>query len=116
MPALDDQVMLGISDVVSDSYELTRAIHECGVPGLYLMPAPYCEEQLVSPHLTRQLVPILLCYCDHTLIDYPTGLGAGFESAAAAAQRALIVAIPDPFCLRDSDKVWLLLTQTGTSP
>ena len=100
MLALDDQVMFDISDVVSGSCEPIRAIYECGVPGLYLMPAPYREEQLVSPHLMRQLVPILSRYYDHVLIDCPAGLGAGFESAAAAAQRALIVATPDPLCQR----------------
>ena len=115
MLALDDQVMFDISDVVSGSCEPIRAIYECGVPGLYLMPAPYREEKVVSPHLMRQLVPILSRYYDHVLIDCPAGLGAGFESAAAAAQRALVVATPDPLCLRGSDKVRLLLTQAGIS-
>lgn len=115
MLALDDQVMFDISDVVSGSCEPIRAIYECGVPGLYLMPAPYREEKVVSPHLMRQLVPILSRYYDHVLIDCPAGLGAGFEAAAAAAQRALVVATPDPLCLRGSDKVRLLLTQAGIS-
>jgi septum site-determining protein MinD len=113
MLALDDRLVFDISDVAAGSCEPIRAIYDCGMPGLYLMPAPYREENLVPPQLMRQLVPILSRYYDHVLIDCPAGLGAGFESAAAAAQRALIVATPDPLCLRGSDKVRLLLTQSG---
>lgn len=111
MFALDDRILFDISDVVNGACEPIRAIYDCDVPGLYLLPAPFREEKTVQPSLMRQLVPILSRYYDHILIDCPAGIGLGFDSATAGATRALVVATPDPVCLRGSDKVRLLLMQ-----
>ncbi len=39
----------------------------------------------------KQLVPILARYYDHVIIDCPAGIGKGFISAVAAANRALVI-------------------------
>lgn len=116
MLGIDEQLVFDISDIISGNCEPIRAIYPCeGVPGLFLLPAPNCKKDTVSPHLMRKLVPILAQYYDHVLIDCPAGIGSGFASAVAAATRALVVATPDPVCLRDSDKVRRLLTKSGIS-
>lgn len=116
MLGIDEQLVFDISDIISGNCEPIRAIYPCSaVPGLFLLPAPSHQENTVSPALMRQLVPILAQYYDHVLIDCPAGIGSGFASAVAAADRALVVTTPDPICLRDSDKVRLLLTKHGVT-
>ena len=61
----------------------------------------------------KQLVGALSRYYDHVLIDCPAGIGAGFESAVAAAQQALLVSTPDPVCLRNGAKTRLALERLG---
>ena len=46
---------------------------------------------------------------DHVIIDCPAGLGRGFETAVAAAERALVVTTPDMVCARDAQVVGHLL-------
>ncbi|MFQ9441111.1 MAG: septum site-determining protein MinD, partial [Acutalibacteraceae bacterium] len=65
------------------------------------------------PDLMKQLVPILSRYYDQLIIDCPAGIGKGFISAVAAADRALVISTPDPICIRDSDKVRQLLEERG---
>ena len=43
----------------------------------------------------------------------PAGVGSGFMSAVAPAQRALVVSTPDPVCLRDCNKTRIALEYAG---
>ena len=116
MLGIDEQLVFDISDIISGNCEPIRAIYPCtNVPGLFLLPAPSRVENTVNPDLMRRLIPILAQYYDHVLIDCPAGIGRGFVSSIAAADRALVVTTPDPICLRDSDKVRRLLLQYGIS-
>lgn len=88
-----------LSDVVAGDASPSQAIYQSPyTQQLFVMPAPLHEEDLISPGVMRQLVPALARYYDHVLIDSPAGLGAGFRSAVAAADRALVVATPDGVC------------------
>lgn len=103
-----------ISDVIAGGAELNQAIYPCSwQEGMYLLAAPSREEDIVSPGVMKQLVGALSRYYDHILIDCPAGLGAGFESAVAAAQRALLVSTPDPVCLRNGAKTRMALERLG---
>ncbi len=116
MLSVSEQLVFDISDVIAGNCEPIRAIYPCEQePGLFLLPAPSREEDTVRPAVMRRLVPILARYYDHVLIDCPAGIGLTFYSAISAADRALVVATPDPVCLRDCDKVRLLLTKQGIS-
>ena len=115
MFGIDDRVVFDISDIISGNCEPIRAIYPCAVPGLFVLPAPARADRVVAPELMRRLVPILARYYDHILIDCPAGVGKGFDSATDCVQRALVVATPDPVCLRDSDRVRLLLLKKGVT-
>ncbi len=96
-----DHRVFDIADVVSGAVEPAQAVYPCAFEeNLFLLSAPGTEEDVVSPEVMRQLVTVLSRYYDHVLIDSPAGIGQGFLSAAAAAQRALVVATPDPVSIR----------------
>ena len=61
----------------------------------------------------KQLVSALARYYDYIFIDCPAGLGAGFASAVAAAERALLVSTPDPVCLRNAARTRVALEHEG---
>ena len=103
-----------IADVVSGAVEPQKAVYPSAYePNLFLLSAPSTEEDVVSPEVMRQLIAVLSRYYDHVLIDSPAGIGQGFLSAAAAAQRALVVATPDPVCLRAAARTRQSLQEAG---
>ncbi|MCI1955835.1 MAG: septum site-determining protein MinD, partial [Oscillospiraceae bacterium] len=65
--------------------------------------------------IMRELVGIFARYFDHVLIDSPAGVGQGFLSAAASARRAMLVATPDPVCLRNTAQTRLRLQEAGVT-
>lgn len=114
MLGVTENLVYHIADVAAGDVEPAKAIYPCTlVPGLFLLPAPAKEEDIVSPAVMKQLVSVLSRYYDHVLIDCPAGVGVGFLSAAAAAQRALVVSTPDPVCLRDCSKTRQALEDAG---
>lgn len=116
MLGITERRVFDISDIVSGAADPDKAVYPCDfVPGLYLLPAPATEEDVVSPDIMRQLVAALSRYYDHVLIDSPAGLGQGFLSAAAAASRALVVATPDPVSLHGAAQVRLRLREIGVT-
>ncbi|MCH4238706.1 MAG: P-loop NTPase [Oscillospiraceae bacterium] len=105
-----------LSDVVSGAASPAKAIYASPLmPGLYLMPAPLHEEDLVSSSVMRQLVPALARHYDHVLIDCPAGVGTGFRSACAAADRAVIVSTPDGISTTAAAKTRGQLLEMGVS-
>ena len=114
MLGVSEQQVFDIADVVSGSIEPNKAVYSCPfVQGLFLLPAPNSQDDVVSPEIMKQLVSVLARYYDHVLIDSPAGVGGGFLSAIAPAQHALVVSTPDPVCLRNSNKARVLLEQAG---
>lgn len=116
MLGISERRVFDIADVVSGVTEPDRAVYASAFePNLFLLPAPDTEEDVVSPDIMRELVGVLSRYYDHILIDSPAGVGQGFLSAAAAATKALVVATPDPVCLRDSARARQRLQEAGVS-
>ncbi|WP_277668672.1 P-loop NTPase [Caproiciproducens galactitolivorans] len=114
MLGIEENKVFDIADVVSGRVEPMKAIYPCPfAEGLFVIPAPATEEDLISPDIMKQLVSVLSRYYDHVLIDCPAGIGGGFQSAAAAAPRALVVSTPDPVCLNGARKTRMLLEQGG---
>lgn len=81
--------------------------------GMFLLPAPVHVEDMVRPPVMRRLIPLLKRYYDHVLLDSPAGVGMGFQSAACAADRALVLCGPDPVSVRSAASVRQLLQRMG---
>lgn len=104
-------VMLGIgadavydmADIFSGRCEPIRAVYSSPIyENVSVIPAPVSLEQLCSPADMRRLCRGFAQHYDHVIIDCPAGLGAGFETAVAGAERALVVTTPDMVCARDA--------------
>lgn len=109
---VSEQRVFDLADIVSGRAEPADAVYACGnLPNVYLLPAPGNQEDVVSPAIMKQLTEAFSQYYDHVLIDSPAGVGSGFASAVAGAQRALVVSTPDPVCLRNSNRTRQLLEQ-----
>lgn len=54
----------------------------------------------LTPQKVKRLMKELEADYDYLLFDAPAGVGAGLRLACAAAQRAIVVATPDPVCVR----------------
>lgn len=114
MLGVSERRVFDLADVVSGAAEPEQAVYASSFsPNLFLLPAPGSEEDTVSPDVMRKLMGIYARCFDHVLIDCPAGVGQGFRSAAASAGRALLVATPDPVCLRDTRQTHRLLQEAG---
>ncbi len=110
MTGTEENLVFDISDVVYGRCAPAEAIYPCAeAEGLFLLPAPSSEENMIRPGVMRKLVPLLKRYYDHVLLDSPAGVGSGFRAASCAADRALIVCSPDPVCVRGANTVGGLL-------
>lgn len=116
MLGITEQQAFDLSDVVSGRVEPAGAVYACPFSqGLFLLPAPLDHDDVVSPEIMKQMMSVFARYYDHVLIDSPAGVGSGFRSAAAAAQRALMVSTPDPVCLRNANRTRILLEHLGVA-
>lgn len=77
------------------------------------MAAPFDTENELSPSVFTQLVNSVKDSFDFVLIDSPAGIGSGFETAAAPADRALIVTNAEPTGVRGAVKVRRKLESMG---
>ncbi len=119
----EDDLVYDISDVVFGRCSPAQAIYPCrtrdeesedgGEEGLFLLPAPAKVEDMVRPPVMRRLIPLLCRYYDHVLLDSPAGVGTGFQAAACAADRAVVLCGPDPVSVRSASSVRQLLSGLG---
>lgn len=120
LPSLDiflacaEKRVYDIGDVAAGRALLKDALYVCPwAQELWLLPAPSREEDCISPSVMKQIAGVLSPYYDHILIDCPAGLGTGFVSAQAAAQRALVAATPDPIAVRAAARAQAALEKEG---
>lgn len=101
MLGITDRLVYDLSDVISGTCELSDALYECnGAKGLYTLAAPISAEDEISPQVMKQFVDEHKNDYDYVVIDAPAGVGSGFDSAAIAADRALIVVNTEPTSIR----------------
>ncbi len=103
MLGVGDQTVYDLSDIFARRCETSAAIYESSVcKNVFLIPAPTTLEGMCTPAEMQYLCEGLAEVYDTVIIDCPAGIGRGFQTAIAAADRAIIVATPDAVCARDA--------------
>ncbi len=101
MLGITDRLVYDVSDVICGACEYEDALYECnGAKGLYTLAAPISAEDEISPQVMKQFIDEHKNEFDYVIVDAPAGVGSGFESAAIAADRALIVVNTEPISIR----------------
>ncbi len=113
-------VMLGIAgiavydmaDVISGDCSPADAVYPSPIcPNVFVMPAPVSLERLANPEDMALMCRTLAGYYDEVIIDCPAGIGQGFKTAVAGADRAFVVSTPDMVCARDAQIMARLLRE-----
>lgn len=114
MLGITDKLVYDMSDVISGACNEKDALYECsGVSGIYTIAAPSMAEDEISPQLMKQYVCKHRDEYDFIIIDAPAGTGSGFEAAAIAADRALVVVNTEPTSVRGAINIRHKLNEMG---
>ena len=106
MLGVSGELVFDIADIINGNCTPVSAIYPCKtMPELYILPAPQNVRDELSPSVMKQLTIVLKGYYDHILVDCPAGIGSGFETAVAPADRAVLVANAEPLSVRSCNKV-----------
>ncbi len=112
---LEDKVVYDLVDVTEQKCRLRQAlVRHAKLENLWLLPASQTREKNdLHPDSMRELIRELRGNYDFILIDSPAGIDRGFENAAAAADRALVVTVPEVSAVRDAERIMARLEKTG---
>lgn len=103
---VEQEILFDCADAVSGNCRPEGAVYRSkNLSELYLMAAPFDSDNEISPSVFKQLVDSLKIHYDYVIIDSPAGVGSGFATAAAPADRALIVTVAEPTSLRGAIKI-----------
>lgn len=101
-----EDIIFDCADAVSGNCGILEAIYcSKNFKNLHLMAAPFDVDNEISPGVFKELVNQVKTYYDFVIIDSPAGVGSGFETAAAPADKALIVTNAEPVSLRGAVKI-----------
>jgi len=110
---LEGRVVFDLIDVFEGRCKLRQAlIRDKRVETLYLLAASQTKDKsALSESRMQDTVRALLDgeNFDRVLVDSPAGIEAGFRTAAAAVQGALVVVNPEVSSVRDADRIIGLL-------
>ena len=111
---MEQDILFDASDAVCGNCSFSDAIYKSkNNDNLYLMAAPFDTENELSPEVFKELVDSIKNDFDFVIIDSPAGIGTGFVTAAAPADRALIVVNAEPTGVRGGVKVRKKLEALG---
>ena len=113
---IEQEILFDASDAVCGNCSFGEAVYKSKHnENLYLMAAPFDAENELSPSVFTQLVDAVKDNFDYVIIDSPAGIGSGFVTAAAPADRALVVANAEPTSVRGAVKVRNKLDTLGVT-
>ena len=111
---IEQDILFDASDAVCGNCSFSEAIYKSRHnQNLFLMAAPFDAENELSPAVFKQLVDSVKNDFDYVIIDSPAGISSGFVTAAAPADRALIVTNAEPTGVRGGLKVRKKLEALG---
>lgn len=101
---LTDRALMDFTDVAQGRCTLEdAAVEHPKIPGLFLLTAPVrIRGRPVSEKQMSALLRDIRERYDFCFLDAPAGLGSGFQLAACAADRAVVVTTTDTSSLRDA--------------
>lgn len=102
---LENNVVYDVADVLSGMCRIKKAlIRDRRFPEYYLMSAAQYKDTgyLTDAHM-KVLCKKLKDNFDYIIIDGPAGVGENMKLAAAGAERAVVVTVPEYVALRDAD-------------
>lgn len=101
---LTDKALMDFTDVAQGRCPLEQAaVEHPKLSGLFLLTAPVRPRgQLVTQAQMAALLQEIRQHYDFCFLDAPAGLGSGFQLAACAADRAVVVTTADASSLRDA--------------
>ncbi len=113
MLGMQDRIIYDLGDLADKSCPLEQAmIRHPKLASLFLVAAP---QMISASDLKRKemgrIITKLSDNADVLIIDAPAGIGRGLKNLLGAAAEPVIVATPDDVCLRDAERLNLLLTQ-----
>lgn len=108
---LENRIVYDLVDVIEGTCKLKNAlIKDKRTEGLYLLPAAQTRDKTaVNADQMLQLINALKQEFDYVLIDCPAGIEHGFKNAIIAADKALVVTVPEVSAVRDADRIIGLL-------
>ena len=114
---LEGRVVFDLIDVFEGRCKLKQAvIRDKRVDSLYLLAASQTNDKSsLSEDRMKETVKKLLEEegFDRVVIDSPAGIETGFQTAASAADGALVVVNPEVSSVRDADRIIGLLESVG---
>lgn len=114
---LEGRVVYDLIDVFEGRCKLRQAlIRDKRVENLHLIAASQVKDKsALSEARMQEVVQALLVDegFERVLIDSPAGIEAGFQTAASAAEGALVVVNPEVSSVRDADRIIGLLEARG---
>lgn len=112
---LQDNVLYDVLDVCSGDCKTREAIIlNDKYPNLSFLPASqFKEDNTISPSEMQIVADKVKDNFEYIFIDCPAGLGDIVKSVASVSDMALIVVNPDPFSLRDADRMAELISEYG---
>jgi len=112
---LSDRALMDFTDVIQKRCSLrAAAVSHPDIPSLYLLTAPVALPRgAITAAQVRSLIQLAKEQFDYILMDAPAGLGTGFQLAAAAADRIIVVTTSDASALRDAQRTVAELSRTN---
>lgn len=113
---LTDRALMDFTDVAQGRCTLEdAAVEHPKIPGLFLLTAPVrIRGRPVSEKQMSALLRDIRERYDFCFLDAPAGLGSGFQLAACAADRAVVVTTTDTSSLRDAQHTVMELQRFPT--
>lgn len=112
---MESKVVYDVADVLTGMCRIKQAtIKDRKFPGLFLISASqYKDKEGITPLHMQVLCEKLKNKYDYIIIDAPAGVGDGLKLAAAGAEKAVVITVPEYAAVRDADTLDRVLSKIG---